>query len=34
VEIRRYPASDHFSVCHDAINDIREWVVSKLASPG
>lgn len=34
VEIRRYPASDHFSVCHDAINDIRDWVVSKLASPG
>jgi hypothetical protein len=34
VEIRRYPASDHFSVSHDAINDIREWVVSKLASTG
>lgn len=34
VEIRRYPDSDHFSVSHDAINDIREWVVSKLASTG
>jgi hypothetical protein len=34
VEIRRYPAADHFSVCHDAANDIGEWVVSKLASPG
>jgi len=31
VEVLRYPGADHFSVCTDAIDDIRAWVFDTLA---